>query len=249
MLDLRQEKSLFFFLNLGLIVLILGLFGVNQIVMAKTMNAMGMKNNSMFNLSSFDKSLNKDGTVDLTGDIGKDAVSLALFSGQPKIYGAELNIAFDRAAAAMNAMKVFDPTYGSQKITLSGADLQRYTDVGLRIACEFCCGAKALIDKNGQAACGCAHSQAMRGLAAYLIQKHGAEYTNDEILRELARWKGRYFPKQMIKKISEQLQSGQYTPDIAALVLNLKLPKYSASNVGAPLPSEIKDLPSMVGGC
>ena len=249
MLDLRQEKFLFFFLNLGLIVVILGLFGVNQVIMAKTMAAMGMKNGSMVSFSSLGKFLEKNNEMDLTGDMGKDAVTLALSSGQPKTYGAELSIAFDQVEAAMNKMKVFDPTYGSQKITLSGNDLQRFIDIGLRISCEFCCGAKAIIDKNGQAACGCAHSQAMRGLAAYLVQKHGAEYTNDEILRELARWKGVYFPKQMIKKISEQLQSGQYTPDIAALVLGLKLPKYSASSASAPLPSDIKNLPSMVGGC
>ena len=248
MISLNHSSRFLFWLNCVLLVLILLLFGGNQIIMAKTMTAMGMNNGQSW-ISAAAAKWGGKGDGKLTGDLAQDAVMLAMHQGAPMVYGAELNVSFDQVEPAMNAMKVFDPTYGTQKITLTGESLQRYIDVGLRISCEFCCGAKAIIDKNGQAACGCAHSQAMRGLAAYLIQKHGAEFSNDEILRELARWKGKYFPKQMIKKISEQLQSGQFTPDIAALVLNLKMPKYSANSASAPLPSEIKDLPGMVGGC
>lgn len=248
MISLNHSSQFFFWLNCALLVLILLLFGGNQIIMAKTMSSMGMNNGASWISAAASKWGNK-GDGKFSGDLAQDAVMLAMHKGIPAIYGAELNVSFDKVEPAMNAMKVFDPTYGTQKITLTGEALQRYIDVGLRISCEFCCGAKAIIDKSGQAACGCAHSQAMRGLAAYLIQKHSAEFSNDEILRELAYWKGMYFPKQMIKKISEQLQSGQFTPDIAALVLNLKMPKYSANSASAPLPSEIKDLPGMVGGC
>lgn len=248
MILFNQSSRFFFWLNCALLALILLLFGGNQIIMAKTMKAMGM-NNSAGWISAAAAKWGGKGDGELSGDLAQDAVMLAMHKGMPAVYGAELNVSFDQVVPAMNAMKVFDPTYGSQKITLTGEALQRYIDVGLRISCEFCCGAKAIIDKNGQAACGCAHSQAMRGLAAYLIQKHSQEFSNDEILRELAYWKGMYFPKQMIKKISEQLQSGQFTPDIAALVLNLKMPKYSATSASAPLPSDIKDLPGMVGGC
>lgn len=248
MISLNHSSKLFFWLNCALLALIVMLFGGNQILMAKTMKAMGMSNSQSWISAAASKWGNK-GDGKLSGDLAQDAVMLAMHKGMPAVYGAELNVSFDKVVPAMNAMKEFDPTYGKQKITLTGEALQRYIDVGLRISCEFCCGAKAIIDKNGQAACGCAHSQAMRGLAVYLIQKHGAEFSNDEILRELARWKGMYFPKQMIKKISEQLQSGQFTPDIAALVLNLKMPKYSATSANAPLPSDIKDLPGMVGGC
>jgi len=248
MISLNHSNKIFFWTNCALLVLIIFLFGGNQILMAKTMASMGMGQNASWISAAVSKFGGK-GDDKLTGDIAQDAVMLAMHKGIPAIYGAELNVSMDQVEQSMNIMKNFDPTYGSQKITLTGADLQRYIDIGLRISCEFCCGAKAMIDKNGGAACGCAHSQAMRGLAAYLIQKHGSEFSNDEILRELARWKGLYFPKQMIKKISEQLQNGQFTPDIAALVLNLKMPKYSASSASAPLPSDIKDLPGMVGGC
>ena len=149
----------------------------------------------------------------------------------------------------MNIIKQFDLGYGNNKPALSAEEKKRYTDINLRISCEFCCGAKAIVFENGEASCGCAHSQAMRGLTAYLIKNHGAEYTDNQILRELAIWKGRYFPKQMIQKMSDQIQSGQYTPDIASLLLDVKLPKYGANSQSAPVPSDIKNLPSMVGGC
>lgn len=60
--------------------------------------------------------------------------------------------------------------------------------------------------KAGEAACGCAHSFAMRGLAKYLITKHGSEFTNEEILNEMAKWKTLFFPTQMTAK-AEALKS------------------------------------------
>lgn len=187
--------------------------------------------------------------LELTGDTLQDAIKLVIPTGIPEIYGEELGVSFDSTQQAINVLKVFDPTYGKKKLDLNEEELKRYIDVGLRISCEYCCSAKSIITSKGDAACGCAHSQAMRGLLAYLISNHGDQYTNDELLRELARWKGTYFPKQMIQKISDQLQGGQdFTPDTAALILDIKLPDYG-SGKSAPLPSEIKDLPSMVGGC
>ncbi len=46
----------------------------------------------------------------------------------------------------------------------------------------------------GTAACGCAHSYAMRGLAKYLLAEHGDEYTDEQILEELGKWKVLFFP-------------------------------------------------------
>lgn len=194
-------------------------------------------------------------SVKLTGDLAKDASSVILITGMPKIYGQELGVSYihpSQTAEMDKMMKImgqFDPTYGGKPIKLAGDPLKRYIDIGLRISCEFCCSAKTLITQDGRAACGCAHSQAMRGLAAYLIQNHSAEYANDQILQELARWKGLYFPKQMMQKYMDQVQSGQYSPDMAALImgLNVKAPA-SGSSGPAPLPTDI-DLPNMSGGC
>lgn len=185
----------------------------------------------------------------LTGDVVKDAIALTISEGTPSIYGAELAVSFNRVQEAINILQRFDPGFGDQKIVLNDEEKKRYTKIGLSISCEYCCGAKAIVFPNGEAACGCAHSQAMRALAAYLIQKHGSEYSDDEVLRELARWKGLFFPKQMIQKMALSLQNGSFTPDTAALALEADLPSYGKGGKNAPLPSELQNLPGMVGGC
>lgn len=153
-------------------------------------------------------------------------------SGVPEIYGAELNISFDAVQDAINKVQIFGPTYGQEgkKIVLTGADLERYKKVGASIACEFCCGVKTLTKEDGSAACGCAHSIMMRGLAAYLIKNH-PEVSDDWILEELTKWKRTYFPKQTLSaKLSELEKAGE--PGIKEIL------------------EEFPDfLPTMVGGC
>lgn len=237
--------------NLNLI--LLGILTVsvvaNQVVLANTKNILGIENGGPLpSLSAkFKKILS--GGANLTGNLGEDAVKLVFIQGIPEVYGAELNVSYDDVQNSMNVMKQFDLGYGRNKPSLSAEEKTRYTNINLRISCEFCCGAAAIVFENGEPSCGCAHSQAMRGLTAYLIKNHGAEYSDDQILRELARWKSRYYPKQMIQKMTSQIQSGQYTPDIASLLLDVKLPKYGANSHSAPVPSDIQNLPSMVGGC
>lgn len=160
------------------------------------------------------------GTASLLGNL--------IPKGVPEIYGPELGVSFDEPVEGMDILLEYDPTYGSKKIALEGELLQRYIEVGSMIACEYCCGAKSLVFSDGSAACGCAHSQAMRGLAAYLLKNHASEYTNDEILAELTGWKTMFFPKQMMQKaIALAQQSG--STDIDPKLLN--------------------EIPDMVGGC
>lgn len=246
---MKYKKWLAANLNLILLAILTVSVAANQLILADTKKAMGMENDGLFPSlpAKFLKILH--GGANLSGNLGDDAVKLVFTQGAPDIYGTELGVNFDDVENSMNTMKQFDLGYGNKKPPLTAEEKKRYTDINLRISCEFCCGAKAIVFENGEAACGCAHSQAMRGLTAYLIKNHGAEYTDDQILRELAKWKGRYFPKQMIQKMTDQIQSGQYTPDIASLLLDVKLPKYGAGGSSAPLPSDIKNLPSMVGGC
>lgn len=250
-----SSKTLMIVNSLLLLVLV-AVLSFNQFYITKAYKTLGLKN--YFSLSVLNKLTNKaktqkisnTGSVDLglTGKAMDDAIKIAIGQGAPKIYGQEMNVSFDDVQASLDVMKIYDPDYGSNKLILSGDDLKRYINVALKISCEYCCGAKSIIRPDGKGACGCAHSQAMRGLLAYLIKNHNAEYTDDELLRELARWKAVYFPKQMIKKLAEQLQGiNSFTPDTASLVIGLKLPDYGGKEV--PLPSEIKDLPNMVGGC
>lgn len=123
--------------------------------------------------------------------------------GIPRIYGKELGINFDDVAAS-NPEKA-ESTISKlgaldDKITPNGKDLERYISIASKISCEYCCGAESIIFSNGKAACGCAHSYAMRGLAKYLITNHPNEFTDDEILEEMGKWKTLFFPGPMTDK-------------------------------------------------
>lgn len=149
-------------------------------------------------------------------------------TGVPEIYGEELGVSFDDPVSALDILKRFDPTYGSNRINMQGELLQRYINVGSQISCEYCCSVTTLVFGDGSAACGCAHSQAMRGLAAFLLENHFDEYTDDEILVELTKWKTMYFPKQTIQKAIRLAQErGDTSFD----------------------PRLFNEIPEMVGGC
>lgn len=154
-------------------------------------------------------------------------------SGVPGVYGSELGISFDEVQKAIDKVRVYGPTYGEEdkKIILTGDDLERYKKIGAGIACEYCCGVKTLTKEDGSAACGCAHSIMMRGLTAYLIKNHPDEFTDEEILGELEKWKITYFPKQTLStKLAELEKSG----DSEIKTILQEFPDF---------------LPEMVGGC
>ena len=139
-------------------------------------------------------------------------IKASLFpSGTPDVYGQELDISFDRVQNAINKVRVYGPTYGKEgkKIILTGEDLKRYTKIGSQTSCQYCCGVKTLVKENGTAACGCAHSVMMRGLAAYLIKNY-PEISDEQILEELNTWKIAYFPKQTLTaRLQEMEKAGE----------------------------------------
>src|SRR3989344_2650692 len=164
--------------------------------------------------------------------------------GVPPIYGTELGISFDDVSAYDQAKA--DSTIGKlglldQQLELTGQDLERYINVLYKkengISCEYCCGARAIIFENGQAACGCAHSYAMRGLAKYLILNHGDEFSDDELLEEVGKWKTLFFPSQITQKASILESQG-----IELNYINLASNKYRGIEEG-------KSGTGMVGGC
>ncbi len=170
--------------------------------------------------------------------------------GVPLIYGSELGVSYDDVSAT-NQQKsdatIKKLALQDVNIKLSGAQLQRYINITGQISCEYCCGAPSIIFttdtgqyKAGDAACGCAHSYAMRGVAKYLITKHGSEFTDDQILEELGKWKTLFFPGPIAQKASILQQKG-----IDLNYINLASNKYrdiekdSSSSSGT----------GMVGGC
>ncbi len=163
-------------------------------------------------------------------------------SGTPSIYGKELGIRYDdvspnnpiKADQTIAVLKNLDLT-----LSLDGENLQRYIQTLTQISCEYCCGVKSIIFDNGQPACGCAHSYAMRGLAKYLIINHGSEFTDDEILEELGKWKVLFFPRIHETK-AEVLKSKGIEVDYITLTSN----KYRGIEQGQATGSS-----GMVGGC
>jgi hypothetical protein len=148
----------------------------------------------------------------------KEAITSEIIpQGVPAVYGRELSVAFD---ADTDKMTTLLRKYEDKE--LDEAQMKRYKDVGLRISCEYCCGVEAIIFENGERACGCAHSFAMRGLAKYLVINHPDEYSNDEILLELGKWKATFFPKQTISKaVLKYAEFGNIDPSILTEMPNM----------------------------
>ena len=162
--------------------------------------------------------------------------------GVPPIYGSEIGVSFDGVSASNPALA--DATIAKlsaydRSMTLTGDKLKRYIAITSQISCEYCCGAESIIFPDGRAACGCAHSYAMRGLAKYLVDKHGGEYTNDQILEELGKWKTLFFPGKLIAKAGVLKEQG-----IEFNYINLASNKYRDIEKGVQ-----PGAGGMVGGC
>ncbi len=166
--------------------------------------------------------------------------------GTPKIYGQELGVSYDDVSAAdqqkanetIAVLAAFDQEKSGKFIELQGEKLQRYIKITSQISCEYCCGAESIIFPNGKRACGCAHSYSMRGLAKYLLDKHAGEFTDDQILEELGKWKTLYFPGVLAQKAQVLKDKGTEFNYI-----NLASSKYRGIEKGA------QGSGAMVGGC
>ena len=181
---------------------------------------------------------NNSGTTALLSEI--------IPKGVPRIYGSELGISFDdisasnpqKTEATIALLGAFDTQNSGKFITLSGELKQRYIKIASQISCEYCCGAESIIFSNGEAACGCAHSFAMRGVARYLLANHASEFTDEQILEELGKWKTLFFPTILAQKAAVLEQQG-----IELYYINLASNKYRNIEKGAASDG------SMVGGC
>ena len=106
--------------------------------------------------------------------------------------------------------------------------------------------------ENGSPTCGCAHSKAMRGMTGYLLQNY-PNMSNEDISYEIVRQKGMYFPKQMQKRMAQQLAGDKkdFTPDIKYLLKNLtenELASFQEKSKSEGFTPSVQS-PDMVGGC
>ena len=184
-------------------------------------------------------------TAYATKDVSFNALSNMIPTGIPKVYGEELGVKYDDVSA--NNQNLADQTIDKlgkldNELTLNDEQLQRYINILYKlnngISCEYCCGARSIIFENGQPACGCAHSYAMRGLTKYLLINHGNEYSDEEILGEVGKWKVLFFPTQMTQK-AKIMEENKINVDYVTLASNQYrgIEKSGGSSGG------------MVGGC
>lgn|SRR3989338_6625664 len=161
--------------------------------------------------------------------------------GIPPIYGAELNVNFDDISSTdSQKVNLIINKIGSleNNIVLTASEKNRYIKIVSLISCEYCCGAESIIFSNGDPACGCSHSAAMRGIAKYLIKYHSNDYSDDQILEELGKWKTLFFPTAIGAKAVILKEKG-----IEINYINL------ASNKYRGIETSITSASGMVGGC
>ncbi len=165
-------------------------------------------------------------------------------TGVPAVYGQALGVSYDDVSASNP--KLADATI--QKLSayeneeLSAEQMTRYIKIAGAISCEYCCGADSIIFSNGQAACGCAHSYAMRGLAKYLLINN-PEMSDYEILSELGKWKVLFFPGVHEQKAKALEANGIDSTDYVNLASNLYRGAENQASVASSSSS------GMVGGC
>lgn len=196
---------------------------------------------------SFGKIYGNSGSSELTdGVTGLTTASVSdiIPTGVPAVYGQALGVSYDDVS--VSNPKLADATI--QKLsayedeTLTDEQMVRYIKIGSAISCEYCCGADAIIFSNGQAACGCAHSYAMRGLAKYLLINY-PEMSDYEILSELGKWKVLFFPGVHEQKAQVLEANGIDSTDYVNLASNL----YRGAENQASSSSGSSG--GMVGGC
>lgn len=230
----KEKHKQFTIAKIVLIALTALVIGFNAMQISQLSKAVGTAQLSGAAVSSKNTANTASSNINIKG-IDIDVIP----KGVPAVYGREIGVSFDdispnepqKVDAAIKKLGAFD-----EGIELSGEDLKRYTKIGTQISCEYCCGAEAIIFSNGKAACGCAHSYAMRGLAKYLIKNHGKEYTNEQILEEMGKWKTLFFPKQLAEKAKVLKEK-----NIEINYINL------ASNKYRGVEKEVSG--GMVGGC
>ncbi|PIR74059.1 MAG: hypothetical protein COU35_04420 [Candidatus Magasanikbacteria bacterium CG10_big_fil_rev_8_21_14_0_10_47_10] len=195
-----------------------------------------------------------DGVV-LTGEFARDIAALVTPTTLP-FYGSELGLDMSNLNAinaSIRKLGIMAPMQGSNPIQLSEEEMKRYIKIGTEpyVTCEFCCGVTTLVREDGSPTCGCAHSIAMRGTAAYLIRTY-PEMTDAQIAYEIVRQKGLYFPVQLQQRMASSLAGdrAEFKPDIKYLTMNLTESELTDLQKKAKTSGfEPEENPGMVGGC
>ena len=111
-------------------------------------------------------------------------------TGKP-FYAPE-GISFDDPVAALAGWQKYE-----ESTQLSGELEARWQKIISTMTCDYCCGGPTRVTTINQ--CGCRHAKAYRSVAKYLVANYGDKYSDDEIIGELQRWKGAWYPRGVIE--------------------------------------------------
>ena len=238
-MDKNLEQTLLAVLS----ILVVGVFAFNtylsfQLNGALSGLALGSSLNSSISVGATPAAASGNATLSTA-----NLIETVIPRGIPAVYGSELGVSFEQPVQSLAILAPLDDS-----IQLSGDNLQRYIKIATKISCEYCCGADSIIFNTGEAACGCQHSYAMRGLAKYILTKHGSEFSDEQVLEELGKWKTMFFPKQILQKASLLAVN-----NIELNYINLASNKFrdvsKLKEVAATSGSGLDSIPDMVGGC
>ncbi|MBI1936009.1 hypothetical protein HYS31_06220 [Candidatus Woesearchaeota archaeon] len=191
-----------------------------------------------------------------TGNPTQDAIAAVVPTGTPfyalegpgaeKIQGAT----FDDP---LTSQKVWASLLGSKRFGTANAmqltpeEEQRWEKLISIFTCDFCCGGPNSVTTINR--CGCAHSYAWQGMAKFFI-KYYPQYSDEEILGEMTKWKGLWYPQGMVQDYL--VYTGQQSANIlthgGSTGIKQQFQNSGSGNQHAQL-TPLDGLQSMVGGC
>ena len=154
----------------------------------------------------------------------EDAIAIMIPTGTPEYSGSLGGISFDDPVTSMEYLAKWYPTINDEIKNNNPEIWQRYLKLAAAprgISCEYCCGIGSQgITADGEKKCGCQHLPALLGLTLGLMKD--TDYSDAQVLKEVMKWKTLFFPQSMVGLAME---------------------------VAGKDPSQLKELPGMVGGC
>jgi len=194
-----------------------------------------------------------------TGNPTQDAISVVVPTGTPfyvlqgegadKIKG----VTFDDP---ITSQKVWASLLGSKRFGTANAlqlapdEEKRWQKLTSVFTCDFCCGGPSSVTTINR--CGCAHSYAWQGMAKFFI-KYYPQYTDEQILGEMTKWKGLWYPKGMIQDylVYTGQQDANSLTHGGSVGIKQQFLQQAPNNQQQTKASvtPLEDLPSMVGGC
>ena len=168
--------------------------------------------------------------------------------GAEKVKGAS----FDDPIASQ---KIWASLLGSRRfgtenqIQLNPDEQKRWNKIVSLFTCDYCCGGPNSVTTINQ--CGCAHSFAWQGMAKFFI-KYYPQYTDEQIMGEMTKWKAIWYPKGMIEDYL--VYTGQQPASIlthgGSVGIQQQFMQQSSNGQQThATATSIDNLPSMQGGC